>query len=96
MAWQGSAASIPSMGPWDPGPAAGAEPALDHHPAIGHEGGAWLSGPHHNSYIIRNDPVLRQAALEKGVHQLIGYDGIVMTDSGTFQKPHVWGGRARQ
>ncbi len=43
-----------------------------------------------NSYIIRNDPVLRQAALEKGVHQLIGYDGIVMTDSGTFQS-HMYG-----
>jgi len=43
-----------------------------------------------NSYIIRNDPALKQIALEKGVHSLIGYDGIVMTDSGTFQS-HMYG-----
>ncbi|NLL94590.1 MAG: tRNA guanosine(15) transglycosylase TgtA [Thermoplasmatales archaeon] len=38
-----------------------------------------------NSYIIRNSPELRERALSEGLHGMLGYDGVVMTDSGTFQ-----------
>ena len=43
-----------------------------------------------NSYIIKKDEKLREIALEKGVHKLIDFDGLIMTDSGTFQS-HVYG-----
>ncbi len=43
-----------------------------------------------NSYIIWNDERLRGRALDSGVHALLGYDGPLMTDSGTFQD-HVYG-----
>ncbi len=43
-----------------------------------------------NSYIIRKSDRLREAALEKGLHHLVGFDGPIMTDSGTFQA-HVYG-----
>jgi len=42
-----------------------------------------------NSYIIHNNNILREKALEKGVHSLIG-DLPIMTDSGTFQM-YVYG-----
>ena len=38
-----------------------------------------------NSYIIKKDENLRNKALKNGVHKLIDFDGLVMTDSGTFQ-----------
>ncbi|MBN1323959.1 MAG: tRNA guanosine(15) transglycosylase TgtA [Methanotrichaceae archaeon] len=38
-----------------------------------------------NSYIIGQDPELREKALADGVHSLLGFDGPVMTDSGAFQ-----------
>jgi 7-cyano-7-deazaguanine tRNA-ribosyltransferase len=38
-----------------------------------------------NSYIIKRDEALREAALKDGVHELIGFDGLVMTDSGSYQ-----------
>jgi 7-cyano-7-deazaguanine tRNA-ribosyltransferase len=38
-----------------------------------------------NSYIIRKSDALRERALRDGVHKTIGWDGPVMTDSGTFQ-----------
>ncbi len=38
-----------------------------------------------NSYIIYNNPKLRDGAVSKGVHELIGFDGVVMTDSGSYQ-----------
>lgn len=38
-----------------------------------------------NSYIIRNDPRLKERALSVGVHGLLDFPGIIMTDSGTFQ-----------
>jgi len=38
-----------------------------------------------NSYIIRNDPRLKEKALSSGVHKLLDFPGVVMTDSGTFQ-----------
>ncbi|MCL4335488.1 MAG: tRNA guanosine(15) transglycosylase TgtA [Candidatus Thermoplasmatota archaeon] len=43
-----------------------------------------------NSYIIRRDPDLRDKALSAGVHGLLGFNGPVMTDSGTFQS-YVYG-----
>jgi len=43
-----------------------------------------------NSYIIGKNGNLRTVALEKGVHSLVGFDGPIMTDSGTFQA-HVYG-----
>ncbi len=43
-----------------------------------------------NSYIIYRNRELREKALEKGVHSLIDFDGVVMTDSGTFQS-YVYG-----
>ncbi|MEM4233315.1 MAG: tRNA guanosine(15) transglycosylase TgtA, partial [Thermoplasmata archaeon] len=43
-----------------------------------------------NSYIIRSSPELRERAEGSGVHALLGFDGAVMTDSGTFQD-HVYG-----
>lgn len=42
-----------------------------------------------NSYIIRRNPDLRDRAEKYGVHQLLGFDGPIMTDSGTFQS-HVY------
>jgi 7-cyano-7-deazaguanine tRNA-ribosyltransferase len=38
-----------------------------------------------NSYIIHEDAELKAQALEKGLHDLIGYQGPIMTDSGAFQ-----------
>ncbi|MHC1631056.1 MAG: tRNA guanosine(15) transglycosylase TgtA [Methanotrichaceae archaeon] len=38
-----------------------------------------------NSYIINQDDILRNEALKEGVHDLLGFDGPIMTDSGAFQ-----------
>ncbi|MFB6352768.1 MAG: tRNA guanosine(15) transglycosylase TgtA, partial [Halobacteriales archaeon] len=38
-----------------------------------------------NAYIIRESDDLRGPALDRGVHDLLGFDGPVMTDSGSFQ-----------
>lgn len=38
-----------------------------------------------NSYIIYKDGLLREKALKEGMHSLIGFDGLVMTDSGSYQ-----------
>ena len=43
-----------------------------------------------NSYIIKKYDDLRKVALEKGLHELVGFDGPIMTDSGTFQS-HMYG-----
>jgi 7-cyano-7-deazaguanine tRNA-ribosyltransferase len=43
-----------------------------------------------NSYIIKKDEKLRKIALDKGVHDLVDFDGAIMTDSGTFQS-YVYG-----
>jgi len=43
-----------------------------------------------NSYIIHKHERLRERALAVGVHELLGFDGMVMTDSGTFQA-YVYG-----
>ncbi|HEY9205232.1 MAG TPA: tRNA guanosine(15) transglycosylase TgtA [Candidatus Methanoperedens sp.] len=38
-----------------------------------------------NSYIIYRKPELREEALRKGLHSLLGFDGPIMTDSGSYQ-----------
>ena len=38
-----------------------------------------------NSYIIYRRPDLRERALKEGLHSLIGFDGPIMTDSGSYQ-----------
>jgi len=38
-----------------------------------------------NSYIIWRTPHLRDLALERGVHTLLRFDGVVFTDSGAYQ-----------
>jgi len=38
-----------------------------------------------NSYIIYREEELKSVALEKGLHGLLGFDGPIMTDSGSFQ-----------
>ncbi len=43
-----------------------------------------------NSYIIRGDPKIREDALSKGLHELLDFPGVIMTDSGTFQS-HMYG-----
>ena len=43
-----------------------------------------------NSYIIWKHESLKQVATEKGVHTLLDFPGVVMTDSGTFQS-YIYG-----
>ena len=43
-----------------------------------------------NSYIIWKHDNLREKALNSGVHELIDFPGVIMTDSGTFQS-YVYG-----
>lgn len=38
-----------------------------------------------NAYLIYKDEELKKEAIEKGLHELIGFDGPIMTDSGSFQ-----------
>ncbi|MDD1740659.1 MAG: tRNA guanosine(15) transglycosylase TgtA [Methanothrix sp.] len=38
-----------------------------------------------NSYIIHQDEDLKRQALERGLHELLGFSGPIMTDSGAFQ-----------
>ena len=38
-----------------------------------------------NSYIIRQTDHLREQALDEGLHELLDFDGAIMTDSGSFQ-----------
>ena len=38
-----------------------------------------------NSYIIKNDETVAQRALDEGLHEMLGFDGAIMTDSGSFQ-----------
>ncbi|KKF39350.1 7-cyano-7-deazaguanine tRNA-ribosyltransferase [Halorubrum saccharovorum] len=38
-----------------------------------------------NSYIIRSTDRIRDRVLEKGLHDFLGFDGAIMTDSGSFQ-----------
>ena len=43
-----------------------------------------------NSYIIKNNPDLKAKAQEVGLHKMLDFPGIIMTDSGTFQS-HMYG-----
>ena len=43
-----------------------------------------------NSYVIWKHENLKDSALADGVHELIDYPGVIMTDSGTFQS-YVYG-----
>ncbi len=43
-----------------------------------------------NSYIIRNDVKIHDEALRDGLHALLDFPGVIMTDSGTFQS-HMYG-----
>ncbi len=43
-----------------------------------------------NSYIIRKSRKLRERALKEGLHRMLDFPGLIMTDSGTFQQ-HVYG-----
>ncbi len=38
-----------------------------------------------NAYLIYKDEELKQEAIDKGLHELINFDGPIMTDSGSFQ-----------
>ena len=38
-----------------------------------------------NAYIVYNSEDVRERALEDGLHDLLGFDGAIMTDSGSFQ-----------
>lgn len=43
-----------------------------------------------NSYIIRKSRDLRETALDRGLHSMLDFDGVIMTDSGTFQS-YIYG-----
>jgi len=43
-----------------------------------------------NSYIIKNSPELKAKAQEVGLHEMLDFPGVIMTDSGTFQS-HMYG-----
>ena len=43
-----------------------------------------------NSYIIRNTPRLKEQAQAVGLHEMLDFPGVIMTDSGTFQS-HMYG-----
>jgi len=38
-----------------------------------------------NSYIIKGNEDLRERAIEEGLHEMLGFDGAIVTDSGSFQ-----------
>ncbi len=43
-----------------------------------------------NSYVIKQSEELREKALKDGLHEMLDFDGPIMTDSGTFQA-YVYG-----
>ncbi len=38
-----------------------------------------------NSYIILKNPELKEKVIEQGIHKFLGFDGIIATDSGSYQ-----------
>ena len=38
-----------------------------------------------NAYIVYRNPRLKEAALSEGIHKVLGFNGPIMTDSGSFQ-----------
>ncbi|MEM4264749.1 MAG: tRNA guanosine(15) transglycosylase TgtA [Thermoplasmata archaeon] len=49
-----------------------------------------FSGIITNSFIISRDADIKERVLRDGIHRYLDFDGIIMTDSGTFQE-HVYG-----
>ena len=43
-----------------------------------------------NSYVIWKNEILREKATKEGIHKLLDFPGVIMTDSGTFQS-YVYG-----
>lgn len=43
-----------------------------------------------NSYIIKKNADIRERALKEGLHRMLDFPGLIMTDSGTFQS-HIYG-----
>ena len=43
-----------------------------------------------NSYVIWKNEILRERATKEGIHELLDFPGVIMTDSGTFQS-YVYG-----
>ena len=43
-----------------------------------------------NSYVIWKNEILREKATKEGIHGLLDFPGVIMTDSGTFQS-YVYG-----
>lgn len=43
-----------------------------------------------SSYILHQNPELKERARQEGLHRLLGFPGTIMTDSGAFQQ-HVYG-----
>lgn len=46
-----------------------------------------------NSYIIRRSEDLRDRIVSEGLHRSLSFDGVIMTDSGTFQSYMYGGGK---
>lgn len=46
-----------------------------------------------NSYIINRGEDLKERAIEEGLHRMLSFDGVIMTDSGTFQSYMYGGGK---
>ncbi|MFH1404009.1 MAG: tRNA guanosine(15) transglycosylase TgtA [Candidatus Altiarchaeota archaeon] len=38
-----------------------------------------------NAYMLLKNPELKEEVLERGIHELIGFDGVIATDSGSYQ-----------
>lgn len=48
-----------------------------------------------NSYIINRGEELKERAMREGLHAMLSFDGIIMTDSGTFQS-YMYGGGEKE
>ena len=49
-----------------------------------------------NSYIIGKGDRIRKMAKDQGLHGMLGFDGLIMTDSGTFQSYTYGSGAGRE
>ena len=45
-----------------------------------------------NAYIFSQSRQYRERVLTEGLHKVLDYDGVIMTDSGSFQTLGVWSG----
>jgi 7-cyano-7-deazaguanine tRNA-ribosyltransferase len=48
-----------------------------------------------NSYIINRGEELKERAMREGLHRMLSFEGIIMTDSGTFQS-YMYGGGEKE